>query len=119
MRAVRRFFYATGDSGPDILLHSLADHMATRGPNLDVAAWQAQAHWTDALLDIHWGEEEIPTQPLLDGDALMQALGIAPGPLVGRLLAAVGEAQARGDITTPEQAIELARRLLQHEQRGL
>jgi hypothetical protein len=92
--------------------------MATRGPNLDVAAWLAQARWTDALLDVVWGEEEAPVPPLLDGDALMQALGIAPGPLVGRLLAAVGEAQAGGDITTAEQAVALARRLLAQEQRG-
>jgi putative nucleotidyltransferase with HDIG domain len=113
LRAVRRFFRATGQAGPDVLLHSLADHMATRGPNLNVAAWRAQAQWTDALLDIVWGEASEPARPLLNGDELMRALGIEPGPLVGRLLAAVGEALAGRDITTPEEAIELARRLLQ------
>jgi poly(A) polymerase/tRNA nucleotidyltransferase (CCA-adding enzyme) len=113
LRVVRRFFHATGQAGPDVLLHSLADHMATRGPNLDVPTWHAQAQWTDALLDVIWGEEREPARPLLDGDELMRALGIGPGPLVGRLLATVGEAQAGGDITTREEAIELARRLLQ------
>jgi poly(A) polymerase len=117
LRAVRRFFHATGHAGPDVLLHSLADHMATRGPYLDAVAWLAQAQWTDALLDVIWGQEEIPARPLLDGDALMRALDIEPGPLVGRLLAAVGEAQAGGDITTPEEAIALARQLLQNEKR--
>ena len=111
LRAVRRFFHATGRAGPDVLLHSLADHMATRGPNLNVAAWYAQARWTDALLDVIWGEESEPVRPLLDGNDLMRALGIGPGPLVGQLLAAVGEAQAGGDITTPDEAIALARRL--------
>jgi poly(A) polymerase/tRNA nucleotidyltransferase (CCA-adding enzyme) len=112
LRAVRRFFHATGQAGPDVLLHSLADHMATRGPNLNVAAWSAQARWTDALLDVVWGEESAPAAPLLTGHDLMRALGLGPGPLVGRLLAAVGEAQAGGDITTPEEAITLARRLM-------
>jgi poly(A) polymerase/tRNA nucleotidyltransferase (CCA-adding enzyme) len=112
LRAVRRFFHATGPAGPDVLLHSLADHMATRGPNLDVAAWYAQARWTDALLDVIWGEESKPVRPLLDGNDLMQALSIGPGPLVGQLLAAVGEAQAGGDITTLDEAIALARRLM-------
>jgi poly(A) polymerase len=112
LRAVQRFFRATGDAGPDVLLHSLADHMATRGPNLNVAAWRAHARWIDALLDIIWGEESPPARPLLDGDALMRALGIGPGPLVGRLLAAIGEAQADGDVTTPDEALLLARRLL-------
>jgi poly(A) polymerase/tRNA nucleotidyltransferase (CCA-adding enzyme) len=95
-----------------VLLHSLADHMATRGPNLNVAAWYAQVQWIDALLDVIWGEESEPVPPLLNGNELMRALGIGPGPLVGRLLAAVGEAQAGGDITTPEEAVALARRLV-------
>ena len=38
LRAVQRFFHATGDAGPDVLLHLLADHMATRGPNMNVFA---------------------------------------------------------------------------------
>ena len=112
LRAVRRFFDATDDAGPDVLLHSLADHLATRGPHLDVAAWRAQAAWTDALLDVIWGEQIEPPRLLLNGDELMRALGIGPGPLVGRLLAALGEAQAGGDIATAEEAFLLARRLL-------
>jgi putative nucleotidyltransferase with HDIG domain len=115
LRAVRRFFHATGQAGPDVLLHSLADHMATRGPRLDVMSWLAQAQWTDALLDVIWGEESEPEPPLLNGNDLMQALEIEPGPLVGRLLAVVGEAQAGGDITTREEGIALARRLIGDE----
>jgi poly(A) polymerase/tRNA nucleotidyltransferase (CCA-adding enzyme) len=111
-RAVARFFHATADAGPDVLLHLLADHMATRGPQINVAAWLHQAAWIDALLDTIWGEQIEPTPPLLDGNQLMQALGLAPGPLVGQLLAAIGEAQAEGEISTPEQAISLARTLL-------
>jgi len=112
LRAVQRFFHATGDAGPDVLLHLLADHMATRGPNLNVFAWIAQAKWIDALLDLIWGEQPEVTAPLLDGHALMRELGLTPGPLIGRLLAAIGEAQANGEIATREQALALARRRL-------
>jgi len=112
-RAVARFFHATAGAGPDVLLHMLADHMATRGPTIDVRGWQAHAAWVDVLLDTIWGEQVEITRPLLNGDELMRALEIAPGPLVGRLLAAIGEAQAGGDITTPEEAIALARRTLE------
>jgi poly(A) polymerase/tRNA nucleotidyltransferase (CCA-adding enzyme) len=112
-RAVARYFHATAGAGPDVLLHMLADHMATRGPQIDVAGWQAHAAWVDALLDTIWGEQVEIAPPLLDGDELMRALGIAPGPLVGRLLAQIGEAQAGGDITTSEEAIDLARRVFE------
>jgi len=115
LRAVQRFFQATGDVGPDVLLHLLADHMATRGPNLNVFAWIAQAKWIDALLDTIWGEEPEVTPPLLDGHGLMRELQLTPGPLIGRLLAAIGEAQASGEITTREQALALARRRLREQ----
>ncbi len=111
-RTVDRFFRATEEAGPDLLLHTLADHMAARGPNLDPLAWRRHTLWTDALLDSCWGAEQELTPPLLDGHRLMQTLGLRPGPLVGRLLAAVGEAQADGRISTPEEALALARREL-------
>jgi poly(A) polymerase len=111
-RAVARFFHATASAGPDVLLHLLADHMATRGPQIKLAAWLQQAAWVDALLDTIWGEVIEPTPPLLNGDELMHAMGLAPGPLVGRLLAAISAAQAAGNISTSEEAIGLAKKLL-------
>jgi poly(A) polymerase/tRNA nucleotidyltransferase (CCA-adding enzyme) len=110
LRAVQRFFFATGNAGPDVLLHLLADHMATRGPRINITSWIAQAKWIDALLDVIWGEATEPTPPLLNGNELMRELGLTPGPLIGKLLAAVGEAQADGAITTKEEAVDLARR---------
>ncbi len=59
-------------------------------------------------------EEQFVDPPrLVDGEILMNALGIEPGRAVGELLEVVREAQAEGEITTPEQAVELARRALQ------
>jgi poly(A) polymerase/tRNA nucleotidyltransferase (CCA-adding enzyme) len=112
MRAVQRFFTATDDAGPDVLLHLLADHMATRGPLLNVRSWIAQARWIDAMLDTIWGEPLAVTPPLANGNDLMRELGLAPGPQIGALLAAIGEAQADGAITTHEEALALARRML-------
>lgn len=44
-------------------------------------------------------------QPLLNGKLLMQQLKIAPGPKIGKLLAAVERAQAEGKIKTQTDAI--------------
>jgi putative nucleotidyltransferase with HDIG domain len=112
LRAVQRFFFSTGEAGPDVLLFLLADHMATRGPQIDIVAWIWQARWIDALLDTIWGEPEELTPPLLNGDDIMRELRLVPGPLIGQLLAAVGEAQADGKIANREEAIALARRIL-------
>jgi hypothetical protein len=47
-------------------------------------------------------------QPLLRGDDIL-ALGLEPGPEVGRLLELVAEERAVGTISTPEEALELVR----------
>ena len=50
--------------------------------------------------------------PLVRGDELARALGIAPGPRLGELLAAIAEARFAGEVATPGEAVALARGLL-------
>ncbi|GAX36798.1 CCA tRNA nucleotidyltransferase [Nodularia sp. NIES-3585] len=52
-----------------------------------------------------------PTK-LVSGDDLIIALNIKPSPKLGELLTEIAVAQAEGKISTPEQAIALARNLL-------
>jgi len=54
---------------------------------------------------------EKPPEPLLRGRDVL-ALGLSPGPEVGRVVKAVYERQLDGVITTHEQAVEEARRVL-------
>jgi poly(A) polymerase/tRNA nucleotidyltransferase (CCA-adding enzyme) len=113
MRAVVRFFRDLGDAGPDVLLHELADHMATRGPQLRSDHWQAHLAWIGAMLDVYWGQPEARRAPLLRGTDLIEGLGLPPGPQIGALLRAIAEAQAAGEIATREEAMELARGMLE------
>ena len=108
-RAVVRLFRDLGDAGPDVLLHELADHLATRGPQLDVTEWDAHLAWVEVLLAAYYVPQPAPQAPLVDGHALMAALGLGPGPQVGVLLREIGEAQAAGEVQTREEALALAR----------
>jgi tRNA nucleotidyltransferase (CCA-adding enzyme) len=63
------------------------------------------------------GVEERPPEPLLLGRHVL-ALGLSPGPRVGEILSAVYERQLDGEVVTLEQAIDLARRLLESSPRG-
>lgn len=111
-RAVVRFFHDTGDAGPDVLLHELADHLAARGPQVDPRHWRAHLVWTSIMLDAHWGRPPERRVPLVNGNDLMATLGIGPGKMVGVLLREIAEAQAAGEITTREAALALAQELL-------
>jgi hypothetical protein len=52
-----------------------------------------------------------PPEPILRGRDVL-ALGVAPGPTVGRIVAAVYELQLDGRVTTRDEAQAEARRLL-------
>jgi hypothetical protein len=54
--------------------------------------------------------ETVAPPKLLDGDDLMRELNLQPGRQIGELLEAVREAQAMGEVSTREQALELARK---------
>jgi tRNA nucleotidyltransferase domain 2 putative len=50
---------------------------------------------------------------LIDGDDIMHAFDLAPGPLIGKLLAVVNEAHASGELSTTEEAFALVQRELE------
>jgi poly(A) polymerase len=54
--------------------------------------------------------EELHPPPLITGDDLI-ALGLAPGPKFKELLETLRDAQLNGEVRTPAEALELARRL--------
>ncbi len=60
------------------------------------------------------GVEHRPPAPWLLGRHLL-ALGMPPGPRMGQLLKQVYERQLDGDVTSTDEAVDLARRLLERE----
>jgi poly(A) polymerase len=112
-RAIYRYFRDTGEAGIDILFLSLADHLATRGSYLDLAQWQEHARTVEYVLTRHLEEESLSAPPkLIDGHDIIKILGLSPGPRVGELLEALREAQAAGEVTTREAALNYIKHLL-------
>jgi hypothetical protein len=109
-RAIYRYFRRTGAAGVDICLLSLADTLATYGPDLQLERWQNELEICRQLLTAWWEHPaEVVSPPrLLTGDDLLSSLNISPGPQIGELLAAIQEAQACGEITDRRQALEFA-----------
>jgi putative nucleotidyltransferase with HDIG domain len=109
-RAIYRFFRDTADAGIETLFLSLADHLATVGPNVSAEGFRWHVALTAYILHLRLDDETTLSPPrLVDGDDLMAALGIGPSAVIGQLLEAVREAQAAGEIETREEALSLAR----------
>jgi putative nucleotidyltransferase with HDIG domain len=112
-RAIYRYFRDTGDAGVDIVLLSLADHLATWGPNLRDERWMRRLEVAELLLH-HYFErraETVAPELPVDGHDLMGELDIEPGPQIGLLLDSLREAMAAGEIETREDALALARQV--------
>ncbi len=116
-RAMYRFFRDTRDYGVDILLLSLADHLATHGPELERERWVKRLELIEAMLMAYFERraEVVAPPPLINGTELMAALNLKPGRQIGVLLEAIREAQAAGEVTTKEEAVRLAREVMGNE----
>jgi len=109
-RAIYRYFRDTEEAGIDILFLSLADHLATRGPKLNLARWQEHTQMVEYVLTQHFEQEKLVVPPkLVDGHDIINIFGLSPGPKIGQLLEAVREAQASGEVTTKEEALAFIR----------
>ncbi len=119
-RAVYRFFRDTGDAGIDVLLVNLADDWATHGPRLRMRYWAQRLSILPPLFDAYFNRphEVVRPRPLLRGRELMDKLGLEPSPLLGRLLNALVEAQASGEVHTRAQALHWARKWLAEQRDG-
>lgn len=116
-RALYRYYRDLGEAAPATLFLSLADYLAAKGPLLDMDDWRVHAEYIAVALAAGSTPAQVsPPPPLVDGHVLMRELGLAPGPMLGRVLAAVQEAIGVGEARTVEDALEIARRTLASEQ---
>jgi poly(A) polymerase len=110
-RAVYEYLKACDPVQVDVTVLSVADRLATRGSGSGQAIARhlelARLLVAEALA---WRAQ--PPRPPIRGDQLAEALGVKPGPEIGRLLAELEEASFAGEIDGPQQAIERARELL-------
>jgi poly(A) polymerase len=110
-----RFFRDTDEVAIDTLFISLADHLASRGPTLDVEQWKEHNLLISYVLDEREREANLVRPPkLISGHDLMSVFRLQPGPELGHILELVRESQAAGEVTSREEALSLARKLIKH-----
>ncbi len=117
-KAVYHFFRDSGAAGVDICILSLADMLATYGATLPQDRWARHLEVVRTLLDAWWEgrQERVLPAMVINGDELMEALALPPGPTVGYLLEAIREAQISHEVTNRQEAISLAKSLMVGEE---
>jgi len=65
------------------------------------------------VLAQHFEQESLVAPPkLIDGHDIINIFGMSPGPKIGKLLEAVREAQASGELTTRQEALSYIQKQL-------
>jgi putative nucleotidyltransferase with HDIG domain len=110
-RDVYRYLERTSPVSVEVTLLSCADRLATRGRKADEAI-AAHLELADQLMEaaLDWREHG-PPRPPVRGRELARALGLEPGPELGRLLAQLTEASYAGEVQTRDEALAYARAL--------
>lgn len=110
-RAVYGYLHACAPVAVDVTVLSVADRLATRGDNADRAIAKHLELARQLLGEaLSWHAQ--PPRPPVRGDDLAQALGLAPGPVIGDLLHELEEASFAGEVGSRDEAIERARELV-------
>jgi poly(A) polymerase len=110
-RAIYRYLRACEPVQVDVTLLSVADRLATRGRGADEAIARHLELARDLLGEALAWRDGRPRPPVR-GDELARAVGLRPGPELGRLLEELEEASFAGEISSREQAIDRARAIV-------
>ena len=113
-RAIYRYYRDLGAIAIDTLYLNLADYRAAKGPNVDIVDWHDHCDLIAYILERGFEQTDRieKTDKLLDGRTLMKNLDIQPGIMVGRLLRAIDEAHALGEVSSEGDAIIMAKEIL-------
>jgi len=111
-RHVYDYLRATDPDSVDVTMLTVADRLATQGERtrreaVDAHLELAREMIADALA---WRRSGPPRSPIR-GDELASELDIEPGAELGRLLREIEAAVFAGEVSTHEEAVDLARRI--------
>lgn len=118
-RAIYRFFRDTQKEGVGIIILSLSDWRATRGPETSEKKRKRHEKIMLGLIDKYFREQKRKPLPrLVNGYNIMKRFKLSPGPLIGAILQKITEEQALGAISTSQEAYNLAKKVISQQKRA-
>lgn len=113
-KVMMRFVRKMGDDAIDNILIAQADRLSARGPEITEEIVNENISLLNSLLEFYLSAKESlkPLPKLLDGNEVMQILGLSPSPKLGQIMNELHEAQVSGDVTTKDDAISFIKTIM-------
>lgn len=110
LREIDRYLRSTAPAEIEVIVLSVADRLATRGPRTSDSAILRHLALAREVLRVHLElVDRGPIRPLVNGAELARELGRPPGPWLRPLLDALREEQLVGRVRDREGALRFAR----------
>jgi len=108
-----KWFRRMGDDSVPAIILSMADVTGISGPDATEEYRESHIRWSVESVKDYYKEikAKIESPDLITGHDLI-ALGMKPGPEIGRILVQVRDARDSGEIANREDAIEMAKTLI-------
>ncbi|MCK4809695.1 MAG: CCA tRNA nucleotidyltransferase [Candidatus Omnitrophica bacterium] len=118
-RAIYRFFRDTQEEGAGVIILSLADWRATRGPLTDRKRRAKHEKVMLRLINKCFQEKEKkPLPKIINGFEIMKKFKLEPSLLIGKVLKKIKEEQALGNVSNKREAYALAKTMIAKEHRS-
>jgi tRNA nucleotidyltransferase/poly(A) polymerase len=111
-KAMLRYCRKLGNNIIDNIILAKADRLSARGEAVSDKMVKQNIENLDKLLNFYFSslDKLAPLPKLLNGNDVMQILNIKQGPILGKILSALKEAQADGDVNSKDEAIEFVKK---------
>lgn len=111
---IYRYWRRLGEDGIDLILLTLADYLGTVGTTYAQDVWLHLVENAQILFEAYYEKHDLLVDPpmLVNGDDLMRALNLKPGPIIRELLELIREGQVSGQIESIDGAMQAAKLFL-------
>jgi tRNA nucleotidyltransferase/poly(A) polymerase len=110
-KVMMRYVRKSQDNAIDNILIAQADRLSARGPQITEEDVNQNITALNRLLNFYLEIKEtlIPLPKLIDGNDIMEILGIEPSKRLGEILSALNEAQVSGEVVSKEDAVNFVK----------
>ncbi len=109
-KAVRRLIYKMGDLTPLLIVHTLCDMYGSSGGEDNPSTLQVIQN-CNAIMSAYHESKKKPLPRLVSGNDLL-SMGFAEGRFLGECLDMIRDRQVAGEISTRDEALQIAEKLL-------
>jgi tRNA nucleotidyltransferase/poly(A) polymerase len=115
-RAINRFFQKCHERLMDIFIHAMAD-MAAKGAHPDTDAF---IEFSKKIISLYHQQFKpvLLEKPLINGDDLIREFGLAPSPLLGKILNHVEDQRLQDLIHNRQEALDWVRNFMKSNHRA-